>query len=216
MSCFFGVKPLFIILLCVLVLWIGSGCTHSSPAKPLGIESGFSRNMSGSEMNRNGFRQSSAVESGDRLARSNVPGRSDSYSGANSLPSSPIRKSEQLPHEKARKLFEYARMENSNLRWNDCLARKALARAKTMVKDGNFDHKDPYTGRNPAWVLVASCFEPAYAGENLAKGERQSAKAIHEALMESPTHRRNILSPKFELVGVGCHSYICVQLFAGF
>jgi uncharacterized protein YkwD len=85
-----------------------------------------------------------------------------------------------------------------------------------MVQDGNFSHEDPRTGRNPAWNLVASCFRPSYAGENLTKDEGQSARAIHQALMESPTHRRNILNSNFELLGIGCHENVCVQLFAGF
>jgi hypothetical protein len=115
---------------------------------------------------------------------------------------------------KARKLFEYARSENSNLRWDPCLARKAVGRAKKMLKTGYFDHKDPDTGRNPAWRMVTACHRCTYAGENLAKGD-EPAKSIHEALMDSPTHRKNILNAKFDLLGVGCYEDICVELFAG-
>ena len=115
---------------------------------------------------------------------------------------------------KARKLFEYARSENRNLRWDPCLARKAVGRAKKMLETGYFDHKDPDTGRNPAWRMVTACHKCTYAGENLSKGD-EPAESIHQALMDSPTHRKNILNSKFRLLGVGCYEDICVELFAG-
>jgi len=116
--------------------------------------------------------------------------------------------------EKALKLYDCARRENSRLRWDECLADRALRRAKDMVKRNYFSHQPPKSDNNPAWDLVASCHKFRYAGENLAKGDLP-AEAIHETLMKSPGHRRNILSPRFHLLGVGCYSNICVELFAG-
>ena len=117
-------------------------------------------------------------------------------------------------HEKALQLYDCARRENNRLRWDECLADQALRRAKDMVKRNYFSHHPPKSDHNPAWDLIASCHKFQYAGENLAKGDRP-AKTIHETLMKSPGHRRNILDRRFQLLGVGCYSNICVELFAG-
>jgi hypothetical protein len=123
--------------------------------------------------------------------------------------------------ERAGKLFELARKENRALRWDSCLAMKASLRAKKMVVQHYFDHEDPKTGKNPVWKTISLCI-PAKkrvpkvpAGENLAKGIG-TPDIIHRALMESPTHRQNILDRRFNHMGVGCYDYICVELFAGF
>lgn len=135
------------------------------------------------------------------------------------LPRAPRKNSGQdlaLVHKaKAEALFEYAKRENRRLRWDGCLARKALVRARKMVQEEYFSHQDPKTGKNPAWKYVTACYRCRYAGENLAMGY-ETAKTLHDALMESPTHRKNIVDPRFSLMGVGCYDYICVQLFAGF
>ncbi len=116
---------------------------------------------------------------------------------------------------RAHHLYELARKVNTGLRWDDCLAERAYRRARTMVKRGYFAHKDPRTGVKPAWYLVATCYRCKYAGENLARGD-DLPEVLHEALMQSPTHRKNILDPKFSLIGVGCYEEVCVELFAGF
>jgi hypothetical protein len=141
----------------------------------------------------------------------------EGYSG--SLPPYPLRATREAPsprdHEKARQLFRLAHGENRRLEWDECLARKAFKRAKEMVENGIFAHKDPKTGKNPAWEMVTRCRPFRYAGENLAKGQ-ESAEAIHRALMHSPDHRANVISSKYRFLGVGCYDQVCVQLFAGF
>jgi uncharacterized protein YkwD len=90
-----------------------------------------------------------------------------------------------------------------------------------MSNEGYFEHEDPKTGKNPVWKVVSLCVRAkragagAPAGENLAKGI-DTPENIHRALMQSPTHRKNILDPRFNHVGVGCCGEICVELFAGF
>ena len=116
--------------------------------------------------------------------------------------------------EKARALFTLAQKENKKLVWDDCLAGKAFQRAKDMVAAGYFDHKTPQTAKNPAWALIASCRKAANAGENLTQGYHP-AEAVHQELMKSSTHRKNILNAKFRYMGVGCSEYICVEFFAG-
>ena len=50
-------------------------------------------------------------------------------------------------------------------------------------------------------------------GENLAK-DFTSVKKAHAALMDSPTHKQNILDPEFHSIGVGKSCGIYVQLFS--
>ena len=130
-------------------------------------------------------------------------------------PAFPRTPSREGPEETARKLFELAHRENGRLKWNDCLSGKALERAKELSKKGYFEHKDPKTHKNPAWKLISSCGKVTYGGENLAKGQGEEAKTIHRALMQSSSHRENILSSKYNLLGVGCYKAVCVELFAG-
>jgi len=143
-------------------------------------------------------------------------GRGSGAPRSRTLPVSPIKKTVETPEQKARSLFNLAKQENQKLTWDTCLAKKALQRAEGMVRKGAFEHKDPTTGKNPAWDLVKTCHKAAFAGENLSKGEGQSSRSIHSAFMESSSHRKNILDTHFTLMGVGCHEYICVEIFAGF
>lgn len=117
--------------------------------------------------------------------------------------------------ERAYRLFKLAQLVNPVLRWDNCLARKARQRAKTMVETGVFSHRDPKTGKNPAWSMVADCHPCRRAAENLARS-REIAEAVHCSLMESARHRENIVNPRYSLMGVGCHEDICVEFFAGF
>lgn len=141
---------------------------------------------------------------------------------ATSDPSMPPRPSSRPPVRpdaselrRASELYLLARDENRRLRWDQCLAQKAFIRAKQLVVQGYFEHHDPTTGKNPAWDLVRRCFACRSAGENLARGMDRPEK-VHQALMNSPTHRKNILDPRFQRLGVGCYDYVCVELFAGF
>ena len=53
-----------------------------------------------------------------------------------------------------------------------------------------------------------------HIGENLARDYKTPKKA-HDALMDSPTHRKNILDPAFKSMGVGKSCGMYVQLFFG-
>jgi uncharacterized protein YkwD len=113
-----------------------------------------------------------------------------------------------------------AQIENLRLEWDGCLATQAFMRAKRMSARRYFEHEDPETGENPVWKVVSLCV-PAErtrstpAAENLTKGI-DTPENIHGALMESPTHRKNILNQRFNHIGVGCYDDICVELFTGF
>jgi uncharacterized protein YkwD len=84
-----------------------------------------------------------------------------------------------------------------------------------MALTGRFAHKDPRSGKNPVWSLVWECSRYQLAGENLVRGG-VTPREMHRALMDSRTHRENLLNPDFQVVGVGCYGNVCVQLFAGY
>jgi uncharacterized protein YkwD len=137
--------------------------------------------------------------------------------GTTSLPPYPIRKSVEKPEDKARKLFHLAREENPKLTWDDCLASKAVQRAQSLQAKGVIEHKDPTTGKNPAFDMVKACAQrAAYAGENLSRTMGSGSRAIHQEFMDSSTHRQNIQNGKYSKMGVGCYETICVELFVGF
>lgn len=115
---------------------------------------------------------------------------------------------------KAKRLFRCVQKENKRLTWDRCLADRAVKRARDLARRNYFGHKDPRSGKNRAWDLIASCCACRYGGENLSKGD-SSAEEIHRLFMKSRSHRKNILSHKFNLVGIGCYRDICVELFAG-
>jgi hypothetical protein len=51
--------------------------------------------------------------------------------------------------------------------------------------------------------LVAASFNFSAGGENVARSFSASAEDVHHALMRSPEHRKNILDPKHDTIGIG-------------
>lgn len=80
------------------------------------------------------------------------------------------------------------------------LARVARAHSLEMVRQGYFGHRSPSRG-GLARRLAAAGLGQIPASENLAlaSGPAQA----HDALMLSPSHRRNILDPNMTHLGVG-------------
>ncbi|MBQ0138256.1 MAG: hypothetical protein KBT36_03070 [Kurthia sp.] len=70
-----------------------------------------------------------------------------------------------------------------------------------LAKENYFEHTSPKYGR---WAnfLYTSEYDFAYAGENIAAGF-VTAKGFVNAWMNSPTHRANILNPRFKKIAVG-------------
>jgi uncharacterized protein YkwD len=78
----------------------------------------------------------------------------------------------------------------------------ARMKINTMIQEGHFDHigRD---GRGVADFLNEAQFDHLRAGENLAFGPFESAQEIHNAWMQSPTHRENILYEQYTHIGIG-------------
>jgi uncharacterized protein YkwD len=82
--------------------------------------------------------------------------------------------------------------------WNDKLGGLAASHSEWMAMTGSFQHRD----------LYATINDPNYGefwglGENILVGSCGiSAAQMHQAWMNSPGHRANILSPSYNVVGI--------------
>ncbi|MEK9173835.1 MAG: CAP domain-containing protein [Patescibacteria group bacterium] len=106
------------------------------------------------------------------------------------------------------------------LKQNDQLKQAAEAKAKDMFKNDYFAHTSP-KGVTPWHWIKQTGYQYGFAGENLAINY-ESAESQHKAWMKSPTHRANILSDKYQEIGVavvsgkidGKEAQVTVQVFA--
>lgn len=119
------------------------------------------------------------------------------------------------------KLFQYANVErDKDLKWDKCLAEQAELRAKDIYDKGfankEFDYHEGYQD------YIEKCGNWEKMGENISSVKNNleledSQYKAHYGLMESPTHKKNIIDPEFEKLGVGCYEEgerkICIQFF---
>lgn len=105
------------------------------------------------------------------------------------------------------------------LRWNKDLAEVGRGHANDMLERCYFSHINPES-QGPVGRLSATgnFYAGSLLGENLALAH--TVDSAHRGLMQSPSHRRNILDPKFEDLGVGAiqnppHGIMFVQMFGG-
>jgi hypothetical protein len=101
------------------------------------------------------------------------------------------------------------------LRWNEQAAEAARAHAKLLAQNQALSHQ--FSGEPELRErLGATGLRFDAAAENVADAE--SADESHEALMNSPPHRANLLNPKYNSVGIGVAKnggqYYVVQDFA--
>jgi len=86
---------------------------------------------------------------------------------------------------------------------NDQLNAAALAKAEDMAQKGYWDHFRPSDGKAPWDFIKENGYSYKVAGENLAKGYR-TPNGITSAWMNSPAHKANLLSAKYQEVGFAC------------
>lgn len=85
------------------------------------------------------------------------------------------------------------------LKWNDALAAAALEHARVMVRENVLTHQAP--GELPLEQRAAQAHARfSVIEENVAVGP--DAPSIHDGLMHSPGHRKNILNPAVTAVGI--------------
>lgn len=107
----------------------------------------------------------------------------------------------------------------ANLTSNDRLTKAAYNKANDMLEHDYFAHTSP-DGKTPWDFIKAAGYNYAYAGENLAIGYT-NASELHQAWMNSPTHRENILNGNFREIGLavvsgeyeGSQTTVVVQMF---
>ncbi len=93
----------------------------------------------------------------------------------------------------------------------------AKLKADDMVKNNYFSHTSPTYG-SPFEMLKRFGITYRTAGENIAGNS--SVEAAHNAFMNSEGHRKNILNPDFNYIGIGIapsstYGKVFVQMFVG-
>lgn len=94
---------------------------------------------------------------------------------------------------------ERAEAEISALSESKILNQAAYNKAQDMFKYQYFEHTSPQ-GKTPWEFITKAGYDYAYAGENLAM-DFESIEATNEAWMNSPSHKANILNPKYSEMG---------------
>ncbi len=95
---------------------------------------------------------------------------------------------------------ERARQGLPSLQVDDRLTQAARAHSRLMVKSQQLSHQFPGEPTLPK-RLAATNLRFNNDGENVAYDD--SVPGVHEALMQSAPHRANILSPKYNALGIG-------------
>lgn len=83
------------------------------------------------------------------------------------------------------------------------LSKVAKLKSEDMAIHNYFDHNSPNYG-SPFDMMKSMGITYGAAGENLAKGYKTPEDVV-EGWMNSPGHRKNILSPHFNKIGIGIY-----------
>ncbi len=103
---------------------------------------------------------------------------------------------------------------------SETLNRSAALKVDDMIKRQYFEHQSP-TGQGASDLAEEAGYDYVVMGENLALGDFDTSLSIVEAWMNSEGHRANILSKKYQDIGVsvkrglyqGKEVYFAVQHF---
>lgn len=102
---------------------------------------------------------------------------------------------------------------------NTTLSQAAEGKAFNMFSENYWSHFAP-SGKTPWDFILSSGYKFSFAGENLAKNFSQADEVV-VAWMNSPTHKDNILNPKYQDIGIavedgvlqGQRTTLVVQMF---
>jgi uncharacterized protein YkwD len=108
----------------------------------------------------------------------------------------------------------------SILKYSDTLSQSAAAKATDMFTNNYWAHNSP-AGKTPWDFFKSAGYKYSVAGENLAK-DFYDTDGLIKAWMNSPTHRDNIVNPKYQEIGIavvngilnGVKTTLVVQHFA--
>lgn len=87
------------------------------------------------------------------------------------------------------------------LKFNIELSKVATIKSQDMIDKNYFSHTSPTYG-SPFDMMRSFGIKFSTAGENIAYGQRSAAEVMN-GWMNSPGHRKNILSPNYDEIGVG-------------
>lgn len=104
-----------------------------------------------------------------------------------------------------KKLIELTNLERekfglSPVTENSALDAAAALKAQNMFEENYWAHFAP-SGKTPWDFILGSGYKFTYAGENLAKNFYHSDDVV-SAWMKSPTHRDNLLNPRYQDIGI--------------
>lgn len=105
------------------------------------------------------------------------------------------------------------------LKKNDLLQQAAEEKAQDMIDNNYFAHVSPQK-KSPWYWIEKNEYDYTYAGENLAINFTNSEDQ-QKAWMDSPLHKKNILNPNYDEIGVavkrgvveGKETTVVVQMF---
>jgi hypothetical protein len=105
----------------------------------------------------------------------------------------------------SQKVFELTNQERQKnnleaLHYNSTLSESAKKKAEDMFKNDYWAHTSPQ-GKTPWDFLNEVGYQYTVAGENLAKDFSNNDSVI-KAWMKSPSHKANILHPKYKEIGI--------------
>ena len=105
-----------------------------------------------------------------------------------------------------RQLLDMANVDRAHaglppLKMDDGLVRAARAHAAEMASQNQLSHQFSGEPSLSQRIAATSSLHLNRAGENVAMAA--TTDNAHEALMSSPPHRDNLLSPKFNVAGIG-------------
>jgi len=112
--------------------------------------------------------------------------------GAQSMPPAEQRILEDLNHERVKNGLK-------TLEWNEQAATAARAHTRLLMENANLSHQFPGEASLPERVGATGA-RFTVAAENVARTEW--IEDVHPALMASSGHRANILSPRYNAVGI--------------
>lgn len=96
------------------------------------------------------------------------------------------------------------------LRSNAYLTESAMVKTNDMITRQYFEHDSP-DGKAVSDLVLAAGYDYVIVGENLARGNFVDATDLITEWMNSPGHRANMLSPKYQEIG----AYVAQGIYEG-
>jgi len=119
----------------------------------------------------------------------------------------PVQSAPAAPKNSAQEMLGYINSERAKVKLppltlNAKLSEGAYLKSKDMAENGYFEHNSPTYG-TPFAMMKSLDISYRNAAENIAY--HQSVLSAHNAFMNSPGHRANILNPAFRKLGLGIY-----------